>query len=77
MFQDVVKPIHLQPLKEISRERIFRKKVFPFKILKMKCYIEERKTIKKNKHQYTVIKYQFITSKIINLTRHKQFSRKR
>ena len=29
MFQDVLKPFHLQPLKQILRKRIFWKKIFP------------------------------------------------
>ena len=38
MFEDVLKPFHLQPLKQILGKRIFLKKIFPTMMKKRKYF---------------------------------------
>ena len=55
MFQDVLKPFHLQPLKQILRKRIFWKKIFPNMMKRRKDFSSK-----------SVVKFRFISKLVIN-----------
>ena len=57
MFQDVLKPFHLQPFKQILRKRIFWKRIFPNMMKVRKDFSSERG-----------VKFRFISKLVINFS---------
>ena len=45
MFQDVLKPFYLKPLKQILRKRIFWNKIFP-NMMKRRKYFSSKREVK-------------------------------
>ena len=57
MFQGVLKPFHLQPLKQILRKRICWKKIFP-NMMKRRKYFSSK----------SGVKFQFISKIVITFS---------
>ena len=57
MFQDAQKQFHLQPLKQISKKRIFWKKIFPNMMKKRKGFLSR-----------SGVKFPFISNHVITLS---------